>query len=250
MTIRFGSREFAPRAFTTMVTIVVFAILIALGRWQVRRAAETQILWNEFAAGSDTAVTIDATTPPVQLFGHLRVSGRYDPAHQILIDGMEGPGHRNGYYVLTPFELTGGGWILVNRGWIPRESDPRATPAIAVPDGPRTIVGRADELPRPGIRLGGGAPLAPPFPVIALYPRLRDIGRLLHVTDWAPAAPQVLLDPDQPDGYYRHWTPPGFPPIRHTAYAVQWFLLAATLLVIYAVTNLRPIGGGGATTDD
>jgi surfeit locus 1 family protein len=250
VTIRFGSREFAPRAFTTMVTIVVFATLIALGRWQIRRAAETQTLWNEFAAGADAAVTIDATTPPVRLFTHLRAAGRYDPAHQILIDGMEGPGHRNGYYVLTPFELAGGGWILVNRGWIPRAGDPRGTPAIPVANGPRTIVGRADELPRPGIRLGGGAPLAPPFPVIALYPRRRDIGTLLHLTDWVRAAPQVLLDPDQPDGYYRHWTPPGFPPIRHTAYAVQWFLLAATLLVIYVVTNLRPIGAGETTTDD
>ncbi|MDE2293996.1 MAG: SURF1 family protein [Gammaproteobacteria bacterium] len=250
MTIRFGTREFAPRAFTTFVTIVVFGILIALGRWQVRRAAETQTLWSEFAAGADAAVTIDATTPPVRLFEHLRISGHYDPAHQILIDGMEGPQHRNGYYVLTPFELTGGGWILVNRGWIPRESDPKATPSIPVSDGPRTLVGRADELPRPGIRLGGGAPLAPPFPVIALYPRLGDLGKLLHVTDWARAAPQVLLDPDQPDGYYRHWTPPGFPPIRHTAYAVQWYLLAATLLVIYGVTNLRPIGGGETTADD
>lgn len=250
MTIRFGTREFAPRAFTTGVTIIVFAILIALGRWQVRRAAETQKLWDEFAAGADAAVTIDATTPRVQLFEHLRVSGHYDPAHQILIDGMEGPGHRNGYYVLTPFKLAGGGWILVNRGWIARATDQRATPSIAVSDGPRTVVGRADELPRPGIRLSGGAPLAPPFPVVALYPRLRDLGRLLHVTNWARAAPQVLLDPEQPDGYYRHWTPPGFPPIRHTAYAVQWFLLAATLLVIYAVTNLRPIGGGGTAADE
>ena len=250
MTIRFASREFAPRAFTTMITIVVFALLIALGRWQIRRAAETRTLWNEFAAGADAAVTIDAGTPPVRLFTHLRVAGRYDPAHQILIDGMEGPGHRNGYYVLTPFELAGGGWIMVNRGWIPRGTDPRSTPAIAVANGPRTVVGRADELPRPGIRLGGGAPLAPPFPVIALYPRQRDLGKLLHITDWARAAPQVLLDPNQPDGYYRHWTPPGFPPIRHTAYAVQWFLLAATLLVIYVVTNLRPIDGGGTTSDD
>jgi len=49
----------------------------------------------------------------------------------------------------------------------------------------------------------------------------------------------VLLDPGEPDGYLRQWQPPGFPPIRHIAYAVQWFSLAAALIVIYIVTNLR-----------
>jgi cytochrome oxidase assembly protein ShyY1 len=39
--------------------------------------------------------------------------------------------------------------------------------------------------------------------------------------------------------------------MRHLAYAVQWFALALTLLVIYVVTNLRrgetPVRGGGAS---
>jgi cytochrome oxidase assembly protein ShyY1 len=40
----------------------------------------------------------------------------------------------------------------------------------------------------------------------------------------------VLLDPGEPDGYLRQWQPPGFPPVRHIAYAVQWFSLAAALV--------------------
>ena len=53
------------------------------------------------------------------------------------------------------------------------------------------------------------------------------------------AAELVLLDADQPDGYLRQWQPPGFPPLRHTAYAVQWFGLALALGIIYLVTNVR-----------
>jgi surfeit locus 1 family protein len=49
----------------------------------------------------------------------------------------------------------------------------------------------------------------------------------------------VLLDAGDPDGYLRQWHAPGFPPMRHVAYAVQWFGLALTLAVIYVVTNLR-----------
>ena len=48
----------------------------------------------------------------------------------------------------------------------------------------------------------------------------------------------VLLDPAEPDGYVRSWAPPGFPPMRHIGYAVQWFALALTLLAIYVVTNI------------
>ncbi|NNM60641.1 MAG: SURF1 family protein [Steroidobacteraceae bacterium] len=249
MPIRIGAREFAPRALTTILTILVMAALIALGRWQVRRAAETQKVWNDFAAGADTPLVIDAATPRVKLFRHLQMSGHYDSAHQILIDGMEGPDGDNGYYVLTPFEFDGGGWILVDRGWIPSNPGAVQKPSIPVSEAPRTIRGRADELPRPGIRLSGGAPLKPPYPVIAVYPRLADIAKLLHIGDWANAAPQVLLDPDQADGYARHWTPPGFPPMRHTAYAIQWYLLALTLLVIYVATNLRRVGGGENKAD-
>lgn len=245
MRIRFKTREFAPRAFTTVLTVVLLAALVSLGRWQLRRAAETQRLWDEFAAGADASLAIDASTPKVARFSHVTATGRYDAAHQILIDGMESPDGRTGYYVLTPFELAGGGWILVDRGWIPEGRTGVGEPAIAVAGATRTVRGRADELPRPGIRLGGGAPLAPPFPVVAVYPRLADIAALLHIEAWIRAAPQLLLDPDQPDGYLRHWTPPGFPPMRHTAYAVQWFGLALTLAVIYVVTNLRRTGRGG-----
>lgn len=250
MRIRFGAREFAPRAFTTVLALVVFAALVALGRWQLRRAAETQRLWDRFAAGTDATLAIDASTPRVARFRHVTLSGRYDASRQILIDGMESPDGRNGYLVLTPFELAGGGWILVDRGWVPVGASPRDKPAVPVSGATRTVRGRVDELPRPGIRLGGGAPLRPPFPVVAVYPRLADIAALLHIENWVRAAPQVLLDPDQPDGYLRHWTPPGFAPMRHTAYAVQWFGLALALAVIYVVTNLRRIDAGEGRAHD
>jgi cytochrome oxidase assembly protein ShyY1 len=49
----------------------------------------------------------------------------------------------------------------------------------------------------------------------------------------------ILLDPEAEGGYQRDWHPSfgGFGPERHQAYAVQWFSLAAALLVIYMVVN-------------
>jgi surfeit locus 1 family protein len=78
--------------------------------------------------------------------------------------------------------------------------------------------------------------------VVAGFPTRAEIARLLGESSWTSATDLVLLDPREPDGYVRNWTPPGFPPMRHIGYAVQWFALALTLAVIYIVTNTRKVG--------
>jgi surfeit locus 1 family protein len=94
-------------------------------------------------------------------------------------------------------------------------------------------------MPSPGIQMGTKAALAPPYPVVASFPSRAEIAQLLRESSWTAATDLVLLDPGEPDGYVRHWSAPGFPPLRHIGYAVQWFALALTLAVIYVVTNLR-----------
>jgi len=75
--------------------------------------------------------------------------------------------------------------------------------------------------------------------VVAAFPSHAELAQLLGESSWTKATDLVLLDAAQPDGYVRDWGPPGFPPMRHLGYAVQWFALALTLFVIYVVTNLR-----------
>ena len=236
--IKIGSRIFAPRAFTTLLTIVLIALLISLGRWQLRRAEEKRALFESFAAGADAIRAIDAATPPLRRYQHLEATGHYDQERQILIDNMVDAG-RAGYFVVTPFALAGGGWVLVNRGWVPLGSSRAARPAIPVSGDARWVRGRADNMPSPGIQMGTKAALAPPYPVVASFPSRGEVANLLGESSWAAAAEMVLLDPGEPDGYVRHWAAPGFPPMRHIGYAVQWFALAFTLAVIYVATNLR-----------
>ena len=238
MSIKVGSRIFAPRAFTTLLTLVLIVMLISLGRWQLRRADEKRVLFDSFAAGTDTTRPIDLGTPRLQRYQHVEVSGHYDQARQILIDNMVNA-ERAGYFVITPFALTGGGWMLVNRGWVPLGRSRAERPAIAVAGDTRQVRGRADNMPSPGIQMGTKAALAPPYPVVASFPSRKELAQLLGESSWTTAAELVLLDPGEPDGYVRNWSAPGFPPIRHIAYAVQWFALALTLAVMYIVTNLR-----------
>lgn len=245
MAVRFGTRVFEPRAFTTLLTIALIFVLVALGRWQLRRADEKRALYDAFAAGTDSSRVLDAATPRLPRYQHIEANGSYDAAHQVLLDNISNSLGRAGYYVITPFEFSDGGWVLVNRGWVPLGASRSAKPSVAVSSERRTLRGRADALPRAGMQLGDRVPLAPPYPVVANFPTQAEIARLLHVSDWAQATDVVLLDPGEPDGYLRQWQAPGFPPMRHVAYAVQWFGLALALAVIYGVTNVRRLPAAG-----
>jgi surfeit locus 1 family protein len=240
--IQVGNRTFEPRLFTTLLAIGLIAMLVSLGRWQLHRAAEKRALFDSFAAAGAAARPIDRQSSHVPRYSRVEAVGSYDETRQILIDNMVEAG-RAGYFVITPFALKGGGWILVNRGWVPLGQTRAARPAIPVAGNSRTIRGRADNLPSPGIRMGVPAPLAAPYPVVAAYPTRADVAQLLNEFQWSAAADSILLDSDEPDGYVRNWAPPGFPPIRHIGYAVQWFALALALAVIYAVTNFRRTKG-------
>jgi surfeit locus 1 family protein len=249
VSIKIGSRIFSPRLFTTLLTLALLVLLVSLGRWQLRRADEKRVLFDSFAAGTDFTRRIDASTPLLPRYQHVEADGHYDEARQVLIDNMIN-GEQVGYFVITPFALAGGSWVLVNRGWVPLGASRAERPAIPVAGDARRIRGRADHMPSPGIHMGTPAALAPPYPVVAAFPTRAEVARLLGESSWAPATDLVLLDPGEPDGYTRNWTAPGFPPIRHIAYAVQWFALALTLFIIYIVTNLRRAGtlGQGAGT--
>jgi surfeit locus 1 family protein len=236
--IQVGNRTFAPRPFTTLLTIALLAMLVSLGRWQLQRAAEKRVLFDSFAAGGDATRFIDLQTPKVPRYAQVEADGHFDDTRQVLIDNMVNA-ERAGYFVITPFALQGGGWVLVNRGWVPLSGSRAERPAIAVAADARHLRGRADNLPSPGIHMGTAAAPAPPYPVVANFPTHSEVAQLLKESSWTAAADVILLDPAEPDGYVRAWAAPGFPPLRHIGYAVQWFGLALALLVIYIVTNVR-----------
>jgi len=237
--IKLGSRIFTPRPFTTALTLVLLAALVSLGRWQLQRADQKRELFDAFAKGADATRLIDLETPPLPRYRQIEARGSYDGSRQLLIDNMTSADGRAGYFVVTPFALEGGGWLLVNRGWVPLGASRAVLPAVGVAGDARRVFGRTDHLPSAGLRMGQPAALRPSYPAVASFPSHADIEQLLRETSWTQAAELILLDRDQPDGYVRQWQPPGFPPLRHTAYAVQWFGLALALGVIYLVTNVR-----------
>ncbi len=208
------------------------------GFWQLKRAGEKHDLESRFVAGSATHALqrlVSDEDSGAFRYRTIRVTGRYDATRQVLLDNISSGG-QPGYQVLTPFS-TREGTVLVNRGWLPANGDRRILPDIRVGDEAREVLGRIEQLPRPGIELATAAP-----PANAAWPR-----RLLFPTTGQVSAQlgaplrgyQLLLDPGAPDGYLRAWQPGGMRPDRHVAYAVQWFGLALTVIVIYVVLVIR-----------
>lgn len=215
--------------------LAILPVLIWLGTWQLDRAAQKRSMFERFGAdiaAVDYAVLASAAPEDVR-YRRVSARGRYDSSRQFLLEGMTRAG-RPGLHVLTPLQLDDGRYLLVDRGWIPETRTRETLPDLPVGEGERVVRGRVVGYYEPGLRLSAAPGQG--WPRRVLYPTPDQIGQALG---GAVTPHLVWLDPDEPDGYAREWRPAEFGPARHIGYAVQWFALAVTLVLIYLVLRFR-----------
>lgn len=240
MRVRIGNRVFAPRAAAALLAAACVAAFVALGNWQLGRAQEKRALIAAFDAGTRARAALG--TGPVDglpRYQSVAVAGRYDTARQVLLDNMPSSTGQAGYRVLTPLVRPGSRrLLLVDRGWVPLGSSRAVLPSVQAASGDRTVTGRLDALPVPGLRVGAAAaPGAGGWPRVLNFPRQADLEQVLG----QPVESRILLlDAALPDGYERVWRPSlGFPPGRHLGYAMQWFALACVAVVGFIALSLQ-----------
>ena len=226
--------RFRPALATTLGLLAVAAACTRLGAWQLERAAEKQATLDAFAAAP--ALPLDQALRSPADWSRVRVQGRFDARRHLLLDNQLHEG-RAGVHVFTPFQVDDRSWLMVNRGWLPL-ADRRRLPAVDTPTDTLTLHGRLAPPPVPGRQLGEADRLAPDrWPQLVTYYRPADVSAALGET----LPRRVLwLDADAPAGFQaRDWQPVAMPPRRHVGYAVQWFALALTALVIWVVLGVR-----------
>lgn len=241
MPIRIGNRRYAPGLIPTLAVAALAPLMIVLGVWQLDRAEEKRALAAAFDDRGSRTVALAGTDFSAEFarYQHVSARGRYEGARQILLDNMPSATGQPGYQVLTPLVLESGGLLLVNRGWLPLGSSRTELPQVMVSGKDRSVRGRMDRLPEPGIRLETPLDPSPDWPKVLNYPTMAQLAALLGER---PASAILLLDADEPDGFERLWhLRLGAAPERHIAYAVQWFALALALGVIHFVTSLERI---------
>lgn len=236
-----GSKRFGG-IIPVLAALVVFILFVSLGRWQLNRADEKERLFEGFDIATESVVQrgpVNDEAARRDRFARLAVYGSYDD-RQFLLDNMVSNG-RVGYQVLTPLRLPGEArLLLVNRGWIPINPDRRILPRPDVDLEDREVTGRIGRLPVAGFRAGPGL-LGDEtgWPRRAQFPTREELEAELGsaVFDYV-----LLLDPDQPDGYLREWRPTVMNPDRHRAYSLQWFAMAATVVILFLVLFIRNRG--------
>lgn len=243
MSVRLGSVEFRPPAlFITLLTLLLLSLLTGLGFWQLDRAAQKRALLEQYQGQEREApieVRADLAAAGELEYRPAQVRGRFDTGHQFLLDNRTHQGMA-GYQVLTPLRIEGSEQgILVNRGWVPRGSSRSVLPDVPAPATPVRLEGMLKQ-PTRTITLGEGEDREPGWPKVLQRVRLDLQAEQLGY----PLLPLLLLlGPDQEHGFVREWEPvKGFGPEQNMGYAVQWFGLAAALLVIYIVVNCRRSG--------
>jgi len=231
-------RKYAP----PVAGFILIALFVSLAFWQMDRATEKRALLDSFDNNAPYATAVNFES--LANFDRIEVDGRFLDDRQVLIDNIA-LNSRQGYYVITPFRIgANNGFLLVNRGWIPKDGFKGGAPFIDVDESRRTVRGLAGHLPRAGIRSGEAFEGSTDWPRVAVYPNLDEIATELEET----VLPVVLLmNPDEDDGFARRWQPDIRGPMMHYGYAFQWFAMATAVLVIL-FRQLRKGRGRDRTT--
>lgn len=230
-----------PRyAALSVLVVVVAALCVALGTWQISRL-EGKISANDALRANAHAPTVPVSTmltlvgtssrvPSANAIEYRTVTavGSYDAAHQSLVRQRTVNGD-TGYLVLTPFD-TGGGTLLVVRGFISGSTGNGSTPPLpAPPAGRLTITARL----RPAETRNDAAAQLPGRQVESINPREQAVrlgqpvfdgyGELLAAQPGVGSLyPIPSPDLSNPAG--------GAVEPQHFAYIVQWYLFAALAL--------------------
>lgn len=248
--MRVGNRDFRPRPWPTIATLVLLPVLIVLGFWQLDRAQEKRALQQRFeqrAREVPLRLGPNMVSPDAVHYRHVTARGTYDAEHQLLIDNKVFAG-RAGYEVLTPLRLEGSDtWVLVNRGWVRQGADRARLPALPAPGGLIEVHGLAGLPQSKPLFIADRARENRGWPAVVLW---ADLAHYAKATGYRLQPIEILQDPRDPGRYPRHWRIVTLPPEQSISYAVQWFALAAALVIIYLVVNTHRMASGNGHARD
>ena len=222
--------------FTTLLVIAGTGVCARLGIWQLdrleqRRAFNAQVTSMRASELLDLNASLPEDIASME-WRAVTVTGEYDFENQMALRNQYSEGIY-GFHLITPLQFDGG-VVLVNRGWIPAESD-------SLPDDWRVYDEPGTVTLTGQIRLGQGKPsfggVADALPVDGspLW-----VWNNLDVTRMSPQMPYPILpifiqpttqgDSEPPIPYQ--------PNIEltegsHFGYALQWFTFAVILFFGY-----------------
>lgn len=216
--------------FIVIASLMVSAMLGALGVWQVKR-----LFWKldliervEQRVGAEPiaappAAAWSSITPETSEYLKVRVTGRFLHDRETLVQAVTDLG--GGYWVLTPLKTTQGFTVLVNRGFVPAERREPTTREAAAVVGETAVTGLLRLSEPGGAFLRGNDPAGDRW-------YSRDVAAIASARGLGATAPYFIDADASPNAG-------GFPvggltrvrfANNHLVYAVTWFSLALMAL--------------------
>jgi surfeit locus 1 family protein len=222
------------------------AVLLGLGTWQIER-----LIWKEgLIAARQAAVTAPPTELPSALgaaqaleYHRVSVVGHFLNDRELFLGATSDDGHP-GYQIITPLALSGDRILLVDRGFVPEGRRDPSSRAPGQLGGDVTVTGLLRIAP-----VGRPHWFVPDNNPGRNYWFYVDIPAMAEAARLAGAVLPFYVDADATAN------PGGLPvggqtrielPNNHLQYAVTWYLLAAGLIVVYAVFIRRRLTQGAS----
>jgi len=225
----------------TTFLLVLVAVFLALGTWQVRRLfwkldliARVEARIHAAPVPAPARDAWDGVNARDDEYRRVTATGFFEHDRSVLVQAVTQLGA--GFWVVTPLRLDDGSMILVNRGFVPAgKRDPAARMASEIAAGPVTVTGLL-RITEPG-----GAFLRSNDPANGRW-YSRDVAAIAAAEGLSDVAP-YFIDADA--------TPnPGGLPVggltvvafrnSHLVYALTWYALAA--MSAYGVYRVRRLG--------
>lgn len=225
-----------PRLVPTLFTVPAVLVMLGLGTWQMERLAwKNHLIAERMARLAMAEVPLpDRIDDPGQwVMRKVRVRGEFLHDRELYVAARAVSGSA-GYQIVMPLKRADGGIVLINRGWVPLDRKDPATRAAAQSPGVVEIAGTVRPVERPGWAMPDNRPGENFWFYVDVPAMLRTLG----VTTPVP----VVIDADatpNPGGYPQGGQARTEIRNEHLQYAITWYALALTLVVIYVIYH-RP----------
>ncbi|ACB94373.1 SURF1 family protein [Beijerinckia indica] len=226
----------------TIFAVFSFVLLILLGVWQLQRLAWKEDLIAKIEARAKSPP--QALPPPAQWpslapadydYRHVTLSGSFLTGRDALVfrgsANAVAAGGGPGYFVMTPFLLSSGGTVIVNRGFVPLDRKNEALLPAASPSPSVTLSG----LMRPPEERNLFTPADKPEKGEFFTRDPALIASALQADNAAPFSIDLDPEPHQDTTWPRPGTTEISFPNNHLSYALTWFGLAIGLLLVFLV---------------
>ena len=247
------SYQFKPSWLSSFLFLLLILGFISFGIWHIVKPSQSASI--PFSAIAHNALEPLSLNMPFEEFApyqRAEATGQYRAKNSILLDNIMYQG-KPGYHLITPFEIMASrAVILVNRGWLPKNSSDETLPAFKTPEGLITISGHLSHpQPKPAyIKQSNPLSASPPlwhyldlnffsqingYSVLPLILKLNPDGQTstLHSTSIPSEKTEAMLIQDwQFDDLEMKW---------YENDSFQWFLLAFLSLLVYILIGLKKI---------